>query len=40
LAEALKKNKSIKFINLFNNKISFDGAKAIGEKVLPFNSTL
>lgn len=28
---SLSSNKSIKFLNLFNNKIGFDGAKAFGD---------
>lgn len=40
LSTSLKNNKSVKFINLFNNKITFDGAKAFAENVLPFNTVL
>lgn len=40
LSISLKDNKSLKFINLFNNKITFDGAKAFAENVLPFNTVL
>lgn len=36
----MKNNKSVKFVNLFNNKIAFDGAKAFAENVLPFNTVL
>lgn len=37
----MKNNKGVKFLNLFNNKIAFDGAKAFAEclavnKVLEF----
>lgn len=38
-AEALKTNKSIKTVNLFNNKIAFEGAKFIGA-ALTVNSSL
>ena len=40
LAGTLKNHKSLLFLNLFNNKISFDGAKAIAQEVLLHNTTL
>lgn len=40
LSLSLKVNKSVKFVNLFNNRISFDGAKAFADNVLPFNTVL
>jgi len=39
VAHSLRKNTSVKFLNLFNNNISFDGAKALGE-TFKLNSTL
>lgn len=39
LAKSLVKNKSVKFLNLFNNKIGYDGALEFG-KTLSTNSTL
>ena len=34
MAVALKNNKSLRFLNVFNNKIGYDGAKAIAENIL------
>lgn len=31
IAEYLRKNKTIQTLNIFDNKIGYDGAKAIGE---------
>jgi Ran GTPase-activating protein (RanGAP) involved in mRNA processing and transport len=30
----LKSNKSLRYLNVFNNKISYDGAKSIAENVV------
>lgn len=34
LAKSLKTNKSLRYLNVFNNKISYDGAKAIAENIV------
>lgn len=34
LANSLANNKSLKYLNIFNNKIGYDGAKAIAEKIV------
>lgn len=40
LAVSLKNNKSLKYLNLFNNKIGFDGAKSVAENILATHPTL
>lgn len=39
MARSLEKNNSVKFLNLFNNKIGFDGAKTFAS-TLAVNNTL
>jgi NLR family CARD domain-containing protein 3 len=34
LSVALKNNKTLKYLNLFNNKIAYDGAKAVAENIV------
>jgi len=34
LAKSLKDNKSLRYLNVFNNKIGYDGAKAIAENIV------
>jgi hypothetical protein len=36
----LKNNKSLKYLNLFNNKVAFDGAKAIAENIVANSPSL
>lgn len=40
LAVALKGNKSLKFLNLFNNKIGFDGAKSVAHNIIQNHPSL
>lgn len=40
MAVALKGNKSLKFLNLFNNKIGFDGAKSVAHNIILNHPTL
>jgi hypothetical protein len=40
LAVSIKNNKSLKFLNLFNNKIGFDGAKSIAQNIVLYHPTL
>jgi Ran GTPase-activating protein (RanGAP) involved in mRNA processing and transport len=34
LAKSLKSNKSLRYLNVFNNKIRYDGAKSIAENIV------
>ena len=36
----MKKNSSLKYLNVFNNKISYDGAKAIAENIVAVHPNL
>ncbi len=40
LAKSLKNNTSLKFLNVFNNKIGYDGAKSIAENVVRYHPKL
>lgn len=40
LAKSLKNNKSLKYLNVFNNKIGYDGAKSISENVIAVHPKL
>lgn len=40
LAAALKGNKSLRFLNLFNNKIGYDGAKSVAHSIVFNHPTL
>lgn len=40
LAVALKDSKSLKYLNLFNNKISYDGARAVAENIVANSPSL
>lgn len=40
LAVSLKKNTTLKCLNLFNNRIGYDGAKSLAENVLAVHPTL
>lgn len=40
LANSLQGNKSLKFLNLFNNKIGFDGAKSVAQKIVQNSPSL
>ena len=40
LSVSLKNNKSLKYLNVFNNKIGYDGAKAIAENIVKNHSRL
>jgi hypothetical protein len=40
LSLAFKENKSLRFLNLFNNKISFDGSKSVAQNILLHHPTL
>lgn len=40
LAVALKGNKSLRFLNLFNNKIGYDGAKSVAHNIVFNHPTL
>jgi hypothetical protein len=40
LAKSLRNNKSLKFLNVFNNKIGYDGAKSIAENIVRYHPAL
>ena len=40
MSHALKANKTLKYLNIFNNKISYDGAKAIAENIVANSPSL
>ena len=40
MSHALKDNKTLKYLNIFNNRISYDGAKAIAENIVANSPSL